>query len=114
MPTRKLGRSREAHPEVWEGSGGPLRGPRGVGMGQKAHPVVHDGTSGLSGGPVGIGRPTRRFWRGCEAYPEGRERLGSPPRDWSEVHPGGLGGVGSPFRRSGWPSRLSPDLRVGL
>ena len=83
-------------------------------MGREARPVVRDGTSGPSGGPVGIGRPTRRFGRGCEAYPEGREILESPPRDWSGIHPRGLGGVESPFRRSGWPSGLSPDLWVSL
>ena len=49
------GRGRKAHPEVWEGSGGP------------------------PGGLEEVGSPARRFGRGREALPEVRKGYKGPP-----------------------------------
>ena len=102
--------------------------------------MVHDVTAGPSRGPVGIGRPTRRSGRGCEAYPEGREKSESPPRglgwvrrpnrkprigrqsitevwEGSGVHFGGLDGPSNPPCTFGWasdPYRPLPDLQLGF
>ena len=47
--TRKYGRGREAHPEVWEC--------------REAHPYVRVRSVGPRGGPGGVGRPIRRSQR---------------------------------------------------
>ena len=68
-----------AHPEVWEGSGGPPGWPGGVerpshraGRGWEAHPVVREGSKGQPGDPREVGRPTRKSERGLEDHQEVR------------------------------------------
>ena len=61
---------RQAHPEFWEESGGPLKGLGGVGrstqrseMGREVHPEVREGSGVPLRIPGGVGRPTRRSGR---------------------------------------------------
>ena len=132
-PTLRCGRAQEAYPEVWEGSGGPPGGPRGVGRpirrsnrdwvglggapghlggirrGLEAHPEVQVRNGSLGG----FGRLTQRSGRGRDTHPDIRKGSGGPP--------GAPGGVGRPTQSSdkGWvglrgaPGHLG-EIRRGL
>ena len=81
---------RDTLPEVSEGSGHPPGGPGGV--------MRHTQRSGR---PCRRSRtPSRRSGRGQDTLPEVREGSESTPGG-SVDPPGGLGGVGTPSRKSG-------------
>ena len=101
-------RVREAHPEVWEGSGGLPGGHDSHSEAREAHPEVRDGSVGH-----------RRSGRGREAHPKVRESQ-QEVRVGSKCQAGGPGRVGrptrrcgSPSRRCGWDRNANPDVCEG-
>ena len=100
MPSCKSGRGRKAHPNVWDGSGGPPGSPAGDGrlsrksgrgweelpevreeLGEVRRPCRNSGNSrGTPGSPGGVGRPSWKSWRGRDALPEVWEWSGAVER----------------------------------
>ena len=76
--------------------GGVSRTTWRSGRGRESHPEVREGSRGPLGVLVGVGRPNLWFVRGRE------ESVGQPGGQGGSVGPpGGLGGVGRPTQRTG-------------
>ena len=94
-PTCRSWRGREAHQDVWEGSGGPpevREGSGGTLGGREAHPKVREGLDGQyesrvpptgpegpTRSPGGVTKPTRRSVRCRETHPVIQENY---PKVW--------------------------------